>query len=106
MGWTPRNALLSLGDDLVALQWPRDGGEAAEKLAALDACVTALHVQPAELGAKAAPLVLATAGSDGRFRMLNGTGRVERVVEAHQVGACCAAPPARYGVLRVSRRAQ
>ena len=81
VGWTTNNQLYSSSDDLSVVAWDMSGDP--QNLAfELETPVTSLSWQPAARGASE---VLAIACSDGSFKIINKSGRIEKhATDAHK----------------------
>eukprot|EP00742_Colponemidia_sp_Colp-10_P003383 GILJ01003603.1.p1 GENE.GILJ01003603.1~~GILJ01003603.1.p1 ORF type:complete len:791 (-),score=83.24 GILJ01003603.1:145-2424(-) len=81
VAWTASNELLSCGDDNRILRWNMKGEPAGPVVEHVDSYCTDLAWYN---GAKGTASVFAVACTDGTFRLISGTGRVEKTVEAHK----------------------
>lgn len=77
VSWSPSNQLFSLSDDKTILTWDING-EYQTKFLDLDVYCTALEWGP---NLKSANDALCLGTSNGALRILNKTGKVEKVVE-------------------------
>ena len=86
VGWNSSNELYSCSDDGKALLWDINGEPQPQELA-LESPVTGSSWQP---GARGVQEVMAQSCSDGSFRLMNRSGRVEKTVaEAHKGSVIC-----------------
>ncbi len=77
VSWSPNNQLFSLSDDKTILTWDSNG-EYTSKFLDLDIYCTALEWGP---NLKSANDAICLGTSNGALRILNKTGKVEKVVE-------------------------
>jgi WD40 repeat protein len=77
VSWAPNNQLFSLSDDKTILVWDSNG-EYISKFLDIDVFCTALEWGP---NLKSANDALCLGTSNGALRILNKTGKVEKVVE-------------------------
>lgn len=89
VGFTPQDELWSCGDDKHILKWSPSKDQ-AEKVIDLtgEAYPTSMHwfprVRTAGASSRSQTDVAALSCTDGKFRLVSGSGRVEKEVEAHR----------------------
>ena len=79
--WSGSNDLLSVSDDRTIWQWNVDG-EPQQQLLEGDSCCTDLLWYPAQQGKGSDLFVVGC--TDGTFKLISKTGRIEKSVAAHQ----------------------
>uniref|UniRef100_A0A7S0WTZ1 Intraflagellar transport protein 80 homolog n=1 Tax=Chlamydomonas leiostraca TaxID=1034604 RepID=A0A7S0WTZ1_9CHLO len=89
-GWSVWNELYSCGDDQIIHKWNLQG-EPEGKVCQLDAYFTDMHWYPlsSKKNQAGGTDVLAASCTNGSFKILSRTGRLEKSVDAH-AGACIA----------------
>lgn len=86
VGWGPSNELFSCGDDKRIWRWNRDT-EPVSRVCELESYITEMHWFPSKRQAGGATEVFVVGCTDGSFRLVNKTGRVEKTVEKAHTGA-------------------
>mmetsp|Transcript_12473 Transcript_12473/g.33372 ORF Transcript_12473/g.33372 Transcript_12473/m.33372 type:complete len:742 (-) Transcript_12473:178-2403(-) len=87
--WTPNGELLSCSDDKSILRW-NSQGESQGKVGAFDSHFTGMHWFPSVNKAAAGQSdTFAVACSDGSFKIVSKTGRLEKSVDAHRGAVIC-----------------
>jgi len=89
VGWSPTNDLFSISEDHTVLRWAMDC-EFQDKVCDMEQYVTSMHWFPS-VGSRqqAGSDIFAVACTDGTFKLVSKSGRVERSVEAHQGAVVC-----------------
>ena len=83
VSWSGSNDLLSVADDRTIWQWNVDG-EPQAQLMEVDSCCTDLLWYPSvQAGNKGSDLFVVGC-TDGSFKLISKTGRIEKSVQAHQ----------------------
>ena len=83
VSWSGSNDLLSVADDRTIWQWNVDG-EPQAQLMEVDSCCTDLLWYPTvQAGNKGSDLFVVGC-TDGSFKLISKTGRIEKSVPAHQ----------------------
>ena len=91
VGWTPSNDLFACSDDRALVRYALTG-EVLERVAVLDAHVTAMRWLMSVKGGQLTADCLALGCSDGAVRLMGSNGRVERLIGVAHTGSvlCCA----------------
>ncbi|KAK9814722.1 hypothetical protein WJX72_010508 [[Myrmecia] bisecta] len=90
VGWSISNELFSTSDDHTIHSW-KASGEHSGQVCSLDAYSTDLHWYPCASRRQqgGATDVLAVSCTDGTFKILSKSGRVEKSVDAHRGAVIC-----------------
>lgn len=91
VGWSAINELVSCSDDKTILKWNLNG-EMNSKVGDLDSFVTDMHWFPSynKRANPSAMSLFVVACVDGSFKLISGTGRIEKdIKEAHKGAIVC-----------------
>lgn len=82
LGWAPKNELITVGDDQLVQKWNLDGAP-VDKVMDLESklYVTSFHWAPSVGHTQSKHFAIGC--SDGKFRIINISGKIEKVKEAH-----------------------
>ena len=83
VSWSGSNDLLSVADDRTIWQWNVDGEPQAQLMEVESCCTDLLWYPSVQAGNKGSDLFVVGC-TDGSFKLISKTGRIEKSVQAHQ----------------------